>query len=115
VQITSQSNILRPLAALVVMQIWPLAPASAADPGHVIRLLESRDCERCDLSGGNLRGVDAKEARLTEANLAGADSTGAVLARAQLAHANLDRANLSNANLIGPILRACLSEAAGSI
>jgi uncharacterized protein YjbI with pentapeptide repeats len=57
----------------------------------VQRLLETRECVGCDLSG----------AMLEEANLEGARLAGAMLEEAKLARARLRKADLSGANLGG--------------
>ena len=50
------------------------------------KLLETKECQECDLSGANLTGASLKEANLTDAvlmgvNLDGADTTGAIFCR----------------------------------
>jgi hypothetical protein len=60
------------------------------NPRHFKRLLKTKKCPKCDLSGADL----------SNANLAGAD-----LREAELSAAKLDGANLSNADLTGAELR----------
>lgn len=59
----------------------------------VQRLLETRECAGCELSGAMLEGADLEGARL-----AGATLEGAKLARARLGKADLSGANLSRAD-----------------
>lgn len=65
------------------------SPVSAAD--NISRLLETKACVRCDLSGADL----------SEASLAGANLEGANLTNANLSKANLDSAYLVGATLDG--------------
>jgi uncharacterized protein YjbI with pentapeptide repeats len=82
------------------------APLKAENPDHVRRLLETRECVRCDLSdarlaGANLRNANLRGANLQGANLRRANLSGANLSDADLTDANLRNANLRNANLFG--------------
>ena len=71
------------------------------------RLLQTKQCENCDLidaglvmidlKGANLRGANLVGANLSRANLMGADLSGANLSNASFFGANLSGANLSNA------------------
>lgn len=86
-----------------------------AAPTAKEKLLQSRACVECNLSGvgfekgTNLRGVDVSGATmvgtilygvdLTNANFAGADLSKAVLSFADLTNANLANVNLAGANL----------------
>jgi len=71
------------------------------------KLLETKECPKCDLSGVNLTGANLIKANLNEANL-----KKATLLSAKLNLANLSSANLTNANLAGAILAgASLSRA----
>ncbi|QZZ23124.1 pentapeptide repeat-containing protein [Leptothermofonsia sichuanensis E412] len=65
--------------------------ATAANPDHVRRLLNTNACPNCDLSGADLR----------RANLRGADLRNADLRYADLRGADLRGANLKGANLYG--------------
>lgn len=66
---------------------------------NIRRLLATKQCQKCDLSGANLGSADLPNADLRGANLAGAD-----LRSANLVGANLDGADLSGASLSGAIL-----------
>ncbi|MGK7946622.1 MAG: pentapeptide repeat-containing protein [Microcystaceae cyanobacterium] len=111
----------RQLIAILSL-ITPLLVASvtqAANPNHVQQLLETRECQGCDLSGADLQGehligVDLRDANLegakldytnlegadlTGANLKSANLTGSMLTNATLAQTNLEQANLSQAQL----------------
>ena len=66
---------------------------------NVSRLLETKECIRCDLSGADLSGADLNEANLEGANLTNADLSEASLADAYLVGAILDGANLTKTNL----------------
>jgi len=71
------------------------------------KLLETKECPKCDLSAVNLTGENLIKANLNEANL-----KKATLLSAKLNLANLSSANLTNANLAGAILAgASLSRA----
>lgn len=68
------------------------------------RLLETRECPNCNLSGTilvrvNLRGVNLENADLRSAALIGADLRGAILVEAKLEGAHLKNANLGSASL----------------
>ena len=86
----------------------------AYDERDLQELLETKDCEMCDLtsvdlsgkdlSGANLTGADLTKAnltkaKLTKANLSSANLTGADLTKANLTKANLNAADLTAANL----------------
>ena len=68
------------------------------------KLLSTKECVGCDLSGADLSGLDLREADLTKAkmkktNLTRANLTEAKLTRANLTEANLTQAKLRKANL----------------
>jgi hypothetical protein len=86
-------------AALLVISLTEAAPVKAADPTHVKRLLETKECSGCDLSRANLSWADLSFAILVNANLMGANLKGANLSGADLTRANLNQADLSSANL----------------
>lgn len=79
----------------------------AEDLQDLNQLLQSNQCENCnlsdaglvmmDLKGANLRGANLVGANLSRANLTGADLSGANLSNASFYGANLSGANLSNA------------------
>jgi uncharacterized protein YjbI with pentapeptide repeats len=72
-------------------------------------VLSTNQCERCNLAGIELEGMDLRnakfagtnfnDARLSKTNLAGADLRQAFMQGTQLANANLDAANLCGAKL----------------
>jgi uncharacterized protein YjbI with pentapeptide repeats len=73
------------------------------------KLLQTKQCENCDLSDAGLAMSDLKGANLRGANLVGADLSRANLTGADLSGANLSNAsffgsNLSGANLSGAIV-----------
>lgn len=70
--------------------------ALAGNPDHVQRLLRTKSCESCDLSGVNLTNYDLSQAKLRGANLTGANLTGVIFVQADLAGADLSYADLSN-------------------
>jgi uncharacterized protein YjbI with pentapeptide repeats len=84
---------------MFLIQIGLAAPSQAANPHHIQRLLETKQCVGCDLSGANLSGADLREANLGGADLYGADLQGADLQGANLTDAQLDNANLDGADL----------------
>jgi len=85
-------------AFVVVLSVTCFASYSfGVDEGK--KLLALGSCERCDLSGANLRGADLSGAWLREANLNKADLQGAKLSDAWLFQANLTEANLAGADL----------------
>lgn len=65
----------------------------------VQRLLSSKECVNCDLSGANLAGLDLSGTNLKAANLEGANLQGTKLGNAILTDANLQSANLTDADL----------------
>lgn len=88
---------------------------SAENINHLSQLLNTKNCENCDLTnaglvmtnltGANLKGANLVGANLSRANLTGADLRGANLSSASLYGANLSGANLSGANLNNTDLR----------
>lgn len=70
----------------------------------VNRLISTKECSGCDLSGANLTEADLENAILTDADLSGANLVGADLEKANLIGANLSGANLQNADLDNAIL-----------
>ncbi|WP_084639765.1 S-layer homology domain-containing protein [Geitlerinema sp. PCC 9228] len=74
---------------------------NAANPDHVKQLLETNECERCDLRQADLQGANLRKARLGGATLVGANLQGANLRGAILNEANLQGANLRDADLRG--------------
>ena len=101
---------------LLAAVISPPLPAAAENLQHTQKLLSTKQCENCDLTGAglvlanlagvNLKGANLAGANLSRANLVGADLSGANLAGASLFGANLSSANLTGANLTGTDLRS---------
>ncbi len=90
--------------ALLAICLGDAAPVKAANPEHIKRLLETKECSECDLSGANLSfailvNANLRGANLRGANLSNADLTGANLSQADLSQANLNQAYLTQANL----------------
>jgi uncharacterized protein YjbI with pentapeptide repeats len=90
-------------------------PVRAENLEDVRRLLSTRECNQCELSGtglvtsnlagAKLNGANLSGANLSQSNLSGADLSGANLAGASLYGANLVGANLAGAILDGTDLR----------
>ncbi|PZV10948.1 MAG: hypothetical protein DCF22_15530 [Leptolyngbya sp.] len=68
--------------------------ASAYNPTHLNRLLQTKQCSSCDLTFADFRGKD-----LSGADLSFSDLRGANLYRANLNGANLQGAKLSGATM----------------
>lgn len=66
---------------------------------QVQKLLETRECRGCDLSGTNLAQLNLEGVNLEDANLERVNLKGAKLKNANLQRANLRRANLEQADL----------------
>ena len=90
------------VAAAVLLGTLALSatPTWAADKAAVKKVLAGQSCERCDLTGANLRG-QALLAALDNADLTRANLTGADMAGASLAHADLTSAKLNEAYAVG--------------
>ena len=98
---TPNPKLLKILAQfLLVISLGKVAPVEAANPEHVLRLLETKECAGCDLSGANLSLAILVNANLRGANLRGANLSGADLTRANLSQADLSSANLNQAYLM---------------
>lgn len=111
------------LATLTTVSATLLAlPASAENLSHTQQLLNTRECQQCDLSRAgfvyvdlsnvDLSGADLSGANLSRAILRGANLSGANLTGAVLFSADLTGANLSNANLAGVDMREALMSGA---
>ncbi|MFB2875502.1 pentapeptide repeat-containing protein [Floridanema aerugineum] len=84
------------LASLILgLGTW----AQEIDP--VERLLNTKECSGCDLSGENLSNLDLSNANLSGADLSNANLRNSMLAGANLSYATLRGANLTLAVLIG--------------
>ena len=85
----------------ITMRNSPLV--NTINPSNSVRskLLSTRSCVACDLSGEQFRQIGLQAANLPEANLAQADLSGAQLQGANLVLTNLENAQLQGANLQG--------------
>ena len=108
-----------------------MAEVRAADPKQVQQLLDTKICERCDLSeadltnqnlhGAKLAGAILRDAKFAGADLGSADLTGARLGGAKLAgvkllaatlnNTGLERTDLTGANLSGAEMKSALMSA----
>ena len=91
------------LAALLLAAA-PLQVA-AADPQQLLRALDSRQCQGCNLQDADLVHADLRDARLKGAQLQRANLSGARLDGADLRGANLSFTSLAGASLRGADLR----------
>ena len=82
------------LTALTVAAALTASGASAFDPEDVLKLLDTGNCFKCDLTEADLSGT-----RLINANLSGAN-----LSKANLSGANLSETFLNYAIMNGAIL-----------
>jgi uncharacterized protein YjbI with pentapeptide repeats len=103
------------LATLTLLSVTSIAlPARADNLVAIQQLLNTRECQQCnlreaglvlsdlegvDLQGADLRGANLNRANLQEANLAGANLAGSVLFGADLTGANLAGADLRGVDL----------------
>jgi tetratricopeptide (TPR) repeat protein len=101
--------------AIFVTALSASTYAQAANSEHLQRLLATKECQNCDLTGAglvmadlskaNLSGANLAGANLSRANLTGADLRGANLSGTGLYGANLTEARFGGANLAGADLR----------
>ncbi|MBF2078091.1 MAG: pentapeptide repeat-containing protein [Synechococcales cyanobacterium T60_A2020_003] len=101
--------------AAISLLAWFAVPARAENLEDLQQLMNTRECQGCDLNRaglvhGNLEGVDLSSADLRGANLSradlrGADLSGADLSRATLLGADLSEADLTGTNFAGADLR----------
>lgn len=95
-------------STLLTSLIFPFS-VSAENVTHLTQLLNTKQCESCDLSQAglvmtNLTGANLRGANLVGANLSRANLTGVDFSNANLSGASFYGANLSGANLSGAIL-----------
>ena len=102
--LTIRMNLNVLVLAFMSIPLWFIDPVFAANPDHIERLRETKQCPQCDLSNANLKDSNLFSANLVNANLRGANLSGANLGSANLTDANLTGANLSNAYLHKAIL-----------
>lgn len=74
---------------------------STTQAADIKRLLTTKECPGCNLSGANLANATLTFVNLIDANLSGADLNGASLIGANLTNANLTNADLKGAKLNG--------------
>ena len=114
--VTRKVSLLWGIGLALVGAVVATAALAAQGPSAKDQLLLTRACQKCDLSGAVLSGLDLKGVDLTGANLAGAslyksdltnanldgaDLSKAVLTFADLSNTNIGAANLTGANLSG--------------
>ena len=80
------------------------SPSYAYSQSDLDRLLTTRKCPECDLSGADLSFANLKNTKLSDANLKGANLKGAFLFDAILSDAILSDADLSDALPPPPLL-----------
>ncbi len=91
-------------AMAAVVCLLGIGQAGAWNQADLEKLLKTKECKSCDLSGALLYGADLSEADLRGANLLAAQMQGANLSGANLTGANLHQADLTGANISGAIL-----------
>ncbi|SMP62655.1 Pentapeptide repeat-containing protein [Desulfonatronum zhilinae] len=91
-------------AMVAVVCLLGIGQAWAWNQADLDKLLETKECNGCDLSGALLYGEDLSGAGLVGAKLDAAQMQGANLSGANLTGANLHQADLTGANLSGAIL-----------
>ena len=96
---------LRRLASGAVIAAALQGWAQAATPEALMRTLEQRRCERCQLQDADLVQADLREARLRGSQLQRANLSGARLDGADLRGSNLNDTSLVGASLRGADLR----------
>lgn len=70
-----------------------------SNPAMIKQLIDTKQCQACDLKGADLSRADLKGANLQEADLRGANLSQADLSDANLIQADLRGANLNRGNL----------------
>ena len=86
---------IRLLATIAAAVTLVATSASAFDPAHLKRLMETNECKGCELSNANLLGAKLRGAILVEAILASADLRNTILREANITGANLGGADLT--------------------
>jgi uncharacterized protein YjbI with pentapeptide repeats len=87
-----------------VLDLEKICQNSTKNVDIISQLLETKQCQRCNLSGANLSGTNLSGANLAGANLNGANLSGTNLSGANLSGASVNGTNLSGANLNGTIM-----------
>ncbi|EKV02825.1 putative low-complexity protein [Leptolyngbya sp. PCC 7375] len=99
-QLEQSTNVQPGSPADDIVAAWLAAAESTADNNELVQqLMQTRDCENCDLQGADLRQSD-----LSQVNLEGANLERANLENVSLVDANLEGANLRGANLENAVL-----------
>jgi uncharacterized protein YjbI with pentapeptide repeats len=93
------TNLVIPTALIAVGAATAIYGSGLTQQARVEKLLETRECQGCDLRGADLERLDLQGVNLEGANLVGANLEGANLGTANLRRANLQRANLERADL----------------
>lgn len=81
----------------------------AENIAHLNQLLQTKQCQGCDLSNAGLVMADLRGANLVGANLVGANLSRADLTGADLRGANLTNASFAGANLMGANLSGAIA------
>ena len=100
-----KQRLIRWASLLAMACAVPAATANATDPGALLRILDQRNCNRCNLQGADLVNADLRDARLEGAQLQRANLSGARLDGADLRQADLSFTSLAGASLQGADLR----------
>lgn len=87
------------LVSAIALISW--TESASADPNQIRQVLQTRECQGCDLSRAKLSFVNLRGANLRNANLFSADLKLADLREANLIGAILDKADLRGADLTG--------------
>lgn len=85
----------------VITPLTPGVPVVQSVSYNVQRLLQTKECVGCNLTGALLKDVNLQGANLESANLQGADLERTNLAQTNLKLANLTGADLEKTNLSG--------------
>ncbi|MBV8883202.1 MAG: pentapeptide repeat-containing protein [Chroococcidiopsidaceae cyanobacterium CP_BM_RX_35] len=94
-----------PVQSTTAPVISPTASSIESVAVNVRRLLDTKECVGCNLSGANLKTVNLQAANLAGANLQDADLEKANLQETNLQAANLQGADLGKANIAGANLQ----------
>lgn len=93
------------MGSILVTSLLTATAAHAESPDDMRRLLQTNECQNCDLSEADLSALDLREANLQGANLSGANLLDAQLTRADLRGADLSYAFLLSTKLTGANLQ----------
>ena len=98
-QAESLAKEINALSASKPEMVAEIVAASVEQSPDIDKLLETKECQYCDLSNADLTDADLEKANLVGAKLTGANLTGANLERAYLLGADLTGADLTEADL----------------